>query len=117
MFPCQLLSRQDDLLRAVSEEVFGRKAVSRWDGRSPYALFNILWLRGWHPYVSYYSEKSIDSYTADRALADRVAENLGIGREDEANIVRILDFLQKKRIPTESCTSLSEAIISGCSGM
>lgn len=95
-FHASFLSRQDDLLRAVSEEVFGRKAASRWDGRSPYALFNILWLRGWHPYVSYYSEKSIDQYTADRALADRLAENLGIDREDEASIVRILDFLQKK---------------------
>ena len=95
-FNASFLTWRDEFLELVSQEVFGRKAPQRWDGRSSYALFNLLWLRGWHPYVSYYAERSMDRYTPDHTLALTLAENLGIDPDDRASVEKIYRFVMEK---------------------
>lgn len=43
---------EEDVLR----EAFGIVRPPRWDGRSFYAMFNMLWMDGYYPETSYYKE-------------------------------------------------------------
>ena len=95
-FNGSFLSGHDELLELVSKQVFGREPVPRWNGRTSYALFNLLWLYGWHPYVTYYTEESKVQYVPDRALAVSLAENLGIDRDDQERIEKIYRFMMEK---------------------
>lgn len=94
----------------------GERRPSGGDGRSSYALFNLLWLRGWHPYVSYYAERSMDRYTPDHTLALTLAENLGIDPDDRASVESIYRFVMEKAGRTGSCAMGSNAGTSGFYG-
>ena len=111
-FNAGFLSSRDELLSLVSREVFGREYGSRWDGCKSYALFNLLWLWGWTPYVSYYTEKSMDRYVPDRALAATLAENLGISPSDQGSIDAVYRYLEERagREEAFSCAYESEYI-------
>lgn len=84
------------LLDDVAENVFGEKYRPRCDGRASYALFNLLWLRGYSPYVSYYREEAMNDFVPDRMFAEEAAADLGIERDDTEKIERIYRYLNEK---------------------
>lgn len=86
----------DALLDDIVKNVFNRPYYSRFDGKSSYALFNMLWLKGYFPYVSYYSEISMDKYVPERQYAAELAENVGIDRYNSDAVERIYRYLSEK---------------------
>lgn len=87
----------DGLVRDAAENLFHRKYESRFNGWMSYATFNYLWLRGFSPYVSYYTEESMDKYEADRDLAAELVEEFGISRDDTASVEKVYRFLQQRK--------------------
>ncbi len=86
----------DELAEDIARDVLGRPLPKKWDGRSLYALFNIIWLEGYFPRVSYYYEKSRCIYEADEKTARRMAEKNEIEPDDET-IGKILKYLEEKK--------------------
>ncbi|MCD8019476.1 MAG: class I SAM-dependent methyltransferase [Clostridiales bacterium] len=54
----------------------GQPFVSKRDGRTLYAMFNLLWLRCRYPEVTYYREESIEYMPADEKTAIRLGKRL-----------------------------------------
>lgn len=87
----------DGLAEAVAKNVLNIPYVPRWNGLSSYALFNMLWLWGYSPLVSYYHENSIDSHLPDEATARKICDNLNLTeKEKEESFGRILKYLEEK---------------------
>ena len=86
----------DGLIADIAEHVFHRPYKTRFTGWSSYALFNILWLKGYMPYISYFDEKSMDRYSASRYLAAEMVEEFGIYRDDEESVDKVYEYLKDK---------------------
>ena len=78
---------EDELESKILKEVWNKSRSDGWDGHWHwfYALFNLLWLRGYYPETTYYKERWDEKYTADRDTAkdyaDRIAKDFGWNRE------------------------------------
>ena len=84
---------QDFLLAAVSEKLYGRPPAKWRDGASSYAVFNLLWLQGYSPYVHYYTEDSSEMLAADRETAAQLAEEKYLCGDNEPDIEAVYRFL------------------------
>ena len=86
----------DGLLQDAAANVEGACYVPRWNGHSSYAMFNILWLSGYSPYISYYHEGEDEIYLPNEDTAREAARNLNVpGGDEDALCGRILDYLKK----------------------
>ena len=94
-FNSSFINVEDSLLTEISKNVFEKEPFVKWDGRVFYALFNILWLQGFNPYVTYYTEKSQETLEAGMALAERAADNLRISLEDKDAIEKIYRYVME----------------------
>ncbi|WP_027400104.1 class I SAM-dependent methyltransferase [Anaerovorax odorimutans] len=94
-FNSSFINGSDGLLTDISRNVFGKEPLARWDGRVFYALFNILWLRGFCPYVTYYTEKSDDIVEAGMLLAQELADNIGISSNDADSVEKIYRYIME----------------------
>jgi SAM-dependent methyltransferase len=74
----------------IMREVFGREPPARWNGRWFYSLFNVLFLLGYYPEVTYdfrYQEKRIRPDTDYvNLLMEQMPSPQGCTRENEAKI-------------------------------
>ncbi len=88
----------DSLQERIAWEVYGEPGAKagHWDGRGFYAVFNLLFLGGYHPETFYYEQTACDEVRSDEALARRYAGHLKKdGPELEQETRRILAYLQK----------------------
>lgn len=90
------LVNHSGLLDDVSENVFSKKYHPKPMGRYSYALFNLLWLWGYSPYVAYYTEDAINRFQPDRMFAGEVAADLGFSRDDTESVDKIYRFLNER---------------------
>ena len=70
------LSQEDPLLRRAMEEALGRTPKPRWSGRWFYSLFNLLFLLGYDPEVSYDRRCREQRIPAERDQAALLLEQL-----------------------------------------
>lgn len=67
--------------------------ASAWDGRAFYALFNLLWLRGRFPEITYFTERGIDRVPVDMGLAERITEKLPLDIATPTVIQQVYRYL------------------------
>jgi len=81
---------------ALSAALPGAVRPILWDGRSFYAMFNLLWLRGRYPQVSYYKESDEDKMPAGKELALRVVERLPTEAATDAVIEKVYRYFMER---------------------
>jgi SAM-dependent methyltransferase len=74
---CFVHSR-DTLQEKMAQELLGKTKEDGWNGHWHwfYALFNLLWLRGYYPETSYYTEQEEERLPADHKTAADLAARL-----------------------------------------
>lgn len=82
----------DSLTEQVMRDVYGEELHTRWDGRGFYALWNLLWLRGYDPEIFYYDDVRSEMVTPDRRWAKKIA-NFG-GKKEREDIDRVEAYLK-----------------------
>jgi SAM-dependent methyltransferase len=85
---------KDSIAEMVSGEVFGEPFRPRWNGNGFYALFNILWLRGYYPETHYYEDVWTDIIKPTPDNADYFAQLCR--HNDKEEIEKVLHWLEKK---------------------
>ena len=82
----------DTLAERVSLDVFGEKYKPRFDGTGFYALLNLLWLDGYYPETSYYTDSRMEVITPSEENAADFATLCGrFESEDAAKVMRYLE--------------------------
>ena len=84
----------DPLGERIAAEVYGTKPALRKTGSSAYALFNILWLEGYHPVVEYYDRKSFEVHPPSRQFAEMMVGRIGIPDEDGSETGKVYEYLK-----------------------
>ena len=83
---------RDTLAERVSRDVLGEEYKPRFDGTGFYSLFNLLWLNGFYPETSYYTDSRVEMITPDEQSASNCATLCGrFAPEDAAKVLRYLD--------------------------
>lgn len=108
------LAEQKSALKDELNEIIERDRESFQAARSVYSAFNLLWLMGYLPEVSYFKQHWTESLTLEEALAlqNRYLEQAGPLTEDESRVLR--NFLESKLtggIITEEVEAVSAVII------
>ena len=98
-FNASFMNNTRSLVRAVSHALFNKEPVARWEDSTSYALFNLLWLAGYSPYVSYFSEAYDEQVCATRQSAGRIARCMDIPEENGEEVSRILHYLEQNADP------------------
>lgn len=89
------ISSQNQLRIRMMREVFHREPPARWNGRWFYSLFNVLYLMGYYPEVTYYNRHQEYRIRPDRAYAELMAEHLLPPQEcTERSLEQIWSWLQ-----------------------
>ena len=70
------VQRENNVQSCLRDALFPEKKDRENMGLSVYALFNILWLTGQRPEITYYDEVSSDNLTLSRKLAASYAETV-----------------------------------------
>ena len=83
----------DTLAERVSLDVFGVEYRPRFDGTGFYALLNLLWLNGYYPETSYYTDSRVETITPDEQNASDCATLCG--RFDPEDSLKVLRYLEK----------------------
>lgn len=65
-----IVSGRHQLHEQIAREVFGRDSLNSWNGQHFYTSFNILYLTGYLPVTSYYSQTKENDRRADREFAE-----------------------------------------------
>ena len=97
-FCCDIthISSENDLESRIMRELFRRERPRLWDGRWLYSLFNVLFLSGYCPEVTYYQREKKCRVRPDLAYAERFMEQmLPTGERTEKNAARICDWLRE----------------------
>ena len=92
---------KDTLAERISIDVFGEKYNPRFDGSGFYALLNLLWLSGYYPETSYYSDIRVETIVPSEQHASYCA-NL-CGRSEPEDSYKTLRYLEKYG-ETERCS-------------
>ena len=86
----------DPLSDAALAEVFpGVEERNPSNGRTFYAAYNLLWLRGRFPEISYYKEQDEELLPADYELAQRILQRMPDALVTEAALDQIYRYLMK----------------------
>jgi len=83
----------DTLAERVSIDVFGEEFRPRFDGKGFYALLNMLWLDGYYPETSYYTESREETVVPDENSASNCA--VLCGRFDPEDAAKVLRYMEK----------------------
>jgi len=83
---------KDTLAERVSHDVFREEFKPRFDGVGFYALLNLLWLGGYYPETTYYTEERVESIVPDERAASECARLCGrLEPEDTAKVLRYME--------------------------
>lgn len=89
------ISSQNHLRDKISEEVFGKKVRPGYTGIWFYSLFNVLYLMGYNPEVSYENRHKEISLIPDREYAEFMAEHISYnGQTNAGDTEKILRWLK-----------------------
>lgn len=88
-----IVHAEDSLAERVMRDVYGEELKSRWDGRSFFALTNLLWLRGYYPETFYYDDVRDETVVPDRHWAKKIAAYCG--RKTAEDIERVEKYLER----------------------
>lgn len=88
-----IVHAEDSLAERVMRDVYGEELKSRWDGRSFFALTNLLWLRGYYPETFYYDDVRDETVVPDRHWAKKIAAYCG--RKTAEDIDRVEKYLER----------------------
>ena len=88
-----IVHAEDSLAEQVMRDVYGEELKSRWNGRSFFALANLLWLRGYYPETFYYDDVRDEVVVPDRRWAKKIAAYCG--KREEEDLCRIERYLAK----------------------
>lgn len=92
-FSCNFVKAEDVFAEKVRAALFPEnKRPNAWDGRTFYALFNLLWLKGRYPEITYFKESDTERLPADETLAERILDYIKEGYESQ--IDKVLDFIK-----------------------
>jgi len=94
-FNCAYVYAFDPIEEELFRDLHQTKPPRRWDGRTFYAMLNLLWLRGYFPEVTYYKEFSEERILPDRSLAVRIAEKR-LPDATEADLAKIQQYLAER---------------------
>ena len=89
-----IVHAEDSLAEQVMRDVYGEPLKSRWDGRSFYALANLLWLRGYYPETFYYDDIRDEVVIPNHRWAKKLAAYCG--KRTEEDVERIWEYLKGK---------------------
>ena len=99
---------KDTLAERISIDVFGEKYNPRFDGSGFYALLNLLWLSGYYPETSYYTDRRVETVAPSEQHASYCA-NL-CGRFEPEDTCKTLGYLEKYG-ETERCSEYRYGLI------
>ena len=86
--------RKDLVKNKVLEDVFGKKPNNNWGNSSPYCLFNILWLMGLHPEMTYYTETVNCTYDLNLNTAKYFSQMVIRDKEpDDGTVKKVFEYL------------------------
>ena len=88
-----IVHAKDSLAEQVMRDVYGEELKSRWNGRSFFALANLLWLQGYYPETFYYDDVRDEVVVPDRRWAKKIAAYCGKKRPED--IDRVETYLRK----------------------
>ena len=94
---CQYVSFvniSDSLAQRVSLDVFNEEYKPRFDGTGFYALANLLWLDGYYPETSYYTDSRVETIAPDRHNASSCASLCG--RMEPEDTEKVLRYFEKQ---------------------
>lgn len=86
--------RTNEIEDRVASELYRMKTPMNRDGRSSYALFNMLWLSGYDPHVEFHYDEREDVFGLDSRQAALTAERMGPVAASENERSRIRKFLE-----------------------
>jgi SAM-dependent methyltransferase len=84
---------RDTLAERVSLDVFGEEYKPRFDGTGFYALLNLLWLDGYYPETSYYTDSRMETVIPDVQRASDCATLCG--RFEPGDAAKVLRYMEK----------------------
>ena len=91
-FSSNFVKAEDLLAEKVRKDLFPEKRrLNAWDGRVFYALFNLLWLKGRYPEITYFKEDEEEMLPVNEALATRIIDYISEDLADQKQ--KILDYL------------------------
>ncbi|MBP3701145.1 MAG: class I SAM-dependent methyltransferase, partial [Lachnospiraceae bacterium] len=110
-----VIYREDDLLQEIREEVFGirEKNQAKFNSQWFYALFNMMYLRGYYSETSYYHETYHGTWASAEEAARDYAPLLRRITGDEQAEEKIVEYIRKKYSDGRSL-SYEEKTIYGC---
>lgn len=104
------LDGRNFLREQVMREVFGIEPQRQWTGRGFYALFNILFLLGYHPETSYETQRRERQVVPDEDYAALLMEHMPPRLEfSRENAGKILGWLQAHRNGEGLVTEVTDA--------
>lgn len=112
-FCCDIthLAGESQLESRIMAEVFHQRPPQRWSGHWFYSLFNVLFLMGFYPEVSYYQRRQVRGILPDPEHAALFTEHLLPVREQtEENRARILTWLQAQADDSGLVTEVSSTL-------
>lgn len=87
---------KDSLKDEVKQNVFGMETDSNFGNSSPYCIWNILWLLGLHPQITYYTDELDYEYPVTKESAFETVENIIRDRAPtDEEVERTLEYFKK----------------------
>lgn len=86
----------DSLRERITADLYGesRQEAGHWDGRVFYAVFNLLFLEGYHPKTCFFTQAADVEVPLEESLARRYAAHIHKeGPQQEVEAARIYDYL------------------------
>ena len=83
----------DTLAERVSLDVFGEEYKPRFDGTGFYALLNLLWLKGYYPETTYYTDSRTETIFPNEENASDCATLCG--RFEPEDTTKVLRYMEK----------------------
>ena len=84
---------RDTLAERISIDVFGEEYKPRFDGTGFYALLNLLWLNGYYPETSYYTDSRVETIEPNQLNAADCASLCGRFKPEETE--KVLRYMEK----------------------
>jgi len=92
-FSSNFVKAEDLLAERVRKDLFPEnKRPNAWDGRTFYAMFNLLWLKGRYPEITYFKETEEELLPADEVLAARILDYISEDLEGQKD--KVLKYIR-----------------------
>ncbi len=94
----------------TAAELYNMAPPMKRDGKSSYALFNMLWLSGYDPHAEFHYDTREDVFSVDSRQAELTAERMGLVAASESERKRIRRYLESRADSQGMVHSLCEEV-------